>query len=216
MENRLTFNFVPLLPTAAAWDRRPFKHPVYSVGDLFTLLRNHESSLGFGRYLDGYIYFKKGYSSDYYDGSYNRKPYHEPKWWETSAKSCHKGCCKVAPDNWDPETRTYGVQDWRKGFYGKGATWVWCSCQKEKREGGDAPISSEPCKGHPRSEPVPIKPLMITPAKSVSTYQEFRRIKGPGGAEEQFKEIKNKEGIAKVWLNNIGWWNVWCDEPMPV
>ena len=36
-------------------------------------------------------------------------------------------------------------------------------------------------------------------------WQEFRRVCGPGGLEEQFKEIKNKEGIDKIWLKDYGW-----------
>jgi hypothetical protein len=212
MEKRLTFDFIPLMPSAAAWNNRLFKQPVYSEEELFAILKNYEKSLGFGKYLDGYIYFKEGHYSDYYDGSYNRKPYHEYRWWETEAKSCHKGCCTIMPNNWDPVTRTYGVEEWKKGFYGSGAVWYWCSCQKEKRQNSESPISTAPCKGHPRSEPVQVKPVMINPVEQKITVQEFRRIYGPGGAEEQFKEIKNKEGVAKIWLTGIGWWNLLCED----
>ncbi len=52
------------------------------------------------------------------------------------------------------------------------------------------------------------EPAIIMPKPSEKQYQEFKRIRGCGGAEEQYNDIQDKTRISKIWLNNVGWFFV--------
>lgn len=52
------------------------------------------------------------------------------------------------------------------------------------------------------------EPSIIEPHIHKKNYQEFRRIRGCGGAEEQFNEIKDISQISSIWLNKLGWFFV--------
>ena len=200
------FEFYPEGFSAAAWEARPFKRPIYGSDALFTALKMYENRLGFGKYLSGFIYFREGFVSEYNDGTVSGKPYAYVRWWETEMKGCHKGCCKTPPANWDPESRTYALEDWQKGTYVSGAGWLWCACMAAAHPG--EPVSSEPCSGHPRSEQVPMKSYWTKPSPAKRSWQEFRRIGGMGGAEDQYKQIKDVAGISKIYLSGIGGFNI--------
>jgi len=194
--------FTPQGFTEYDWVNRAFKHTPSSIDELFRMLKEHEKKLGFGKYLSGFIYYKDGCYSDYVDGSYTTKPYPHSKWWETEMRSCHKGCCTKAPSNWDPETRTYAKENWQKGKFIK-SLWHWCSCQKEKHP--DEAFLDGECPGHPRSEPVPMQSYWIKPKCTKLGWQEFKRISGIGGAEDQFKRIMRKEEVMRISLMGLGY-----------
>jgi hypothetical protein len=48
------------------------------------------------------------------------------------------------------------------------------------------------------------EPYMIEPTPINKTYQEFKRISGYNGAEEQFNEIKDLSHISSIYLKKIG------------
>lgn len=198
-------NFTPQGFTEHHWANRPFKQNPSSIDELFRMLKEHERKLGFGKYLSGFIYYKDGCYSEYEDGSYSTKPAPHSKWWETELRSCHKGCCTKAPLTWDSDTRTYAKDDWQKGNYFKGV-WRWCSCQKDKHP--DDPFIEGECTGHSRSEPVPMQSYWIKPKAAQQGWQEFKRIGGLGGAEDQFKQIKRKEEVIRISLNGLGYFIV--------
>jgi hypothetical protein len=144
------FHFIPRLPTAEAYNNMAFGD-YHSISTLFSALNKWEAEKKMN--LEGYIYFKEGYEANYPNGT--MKIYNNPRWWESGAKSCVKGCCTWAPEGYVIGTVTPKTGEVRQHW----------------------------------------------PKK----WQEFRRVCGPGGLEEQFKEIKNKEGIDKIWLKDYGW-----------
>jgi len=196
------FDFLPDGFSEKAWANRPFKSTILDVESLIYILTNYEKKLGFGKYLSGIIYYKEGHFSEYYDGTYNKKPRPYSRWWETEVTKCHKGCCTVPPDNWDPVTRTYSVNDSEKGDYDENFEWKWCICQKEAKPNG--PFMSDICAGHPCSEPVPLKSYWIIPKPVKQTWQEFRRIGGPGGLADQISQIKDLKTVLKIRLDKLG------------
>jgi hypothetical protein len=201
MSHTLLFDFLPQSFTKEAWENRPFKRP-YALNDLFTILKEREKQLGFGKYLRGYIYFKEGFFSEYNDGTIRTKPKPYQKWWETDSEKCHKGCCSLPPPNWDPITRTYEVEDSFKGALDNSGKWRWCICQKGKYP--DDSFIDKPCPGHPRSEPIPFRSLWIPPPIIKRDYQEFKRINGSCGLEEQIKNIKNIHTISHFIIFGLG------------
>jgi hypothetical protein len=206
MTTEYNFTFVPQGFTAYEWDNRAFKQNPQNIDNLFTILKTYEKKLSFGKYLSGYFRFKDGVFSDYEDGTYSTKTYAHVRWWETEMKSCHKGCCTKMPGNWDPETRTYGKEDWQKGRYSSTAMWLWCVCQKDKHP--DGPFIDGLCDGHPRGAPVPLQSYWNKPPPRKEGWQEFRRISGLGGAEDQFRQIKRKEDVALIVLHGLGHFTV--------
>lgn len=200
------FTFTPQGFTARDWDNRAFKQAPSSTDELFRILKEYEKKLGFGKYLSGFIYYKNGFFSEYEDGTHSTKPWPQANWWETEMRACHKGCCTKMPSNWDPETRTYAKEDWQKGKFTTKGGWNWCICQKEKHPEG--PFINDTCPGHPRSEPVPLKSYWTKPAPRKQNWQEFRRIPGMGGAEDQFKQIKRKEEVERISLIGLGYFTV--------
>lgn len=151
----ITFTFIPRLPTKKAYDERKFGN-FSSMESFFEGLKKFEKSLGNSNYLSGEIHYKKGLYSTYKDGTESR-PYNNPKWWHTGAKTCLRGCCTEIPE-------------------------------------GEA----ESC----------CEPKTFVPIPWQKDWQEFKRIRGPGGAEEQFMEIKNKEQISRIVINGHGWFRV--------
>ena len=152
MSTDCRFIFIPRLPTAEAYNNKAFED-YHNIASLFTALNKWETEKRIN--LEGYIYFKEGYEANYYG---TMKIYNNPRWWESGAKSCSKGCC-----TWAPEGYVIGTVA-------------------------------------PKTEPV----RQHYPKK----WQEFRRVRGPGGLEEQFAEIKNKVGVEKIWLKDYGWFGV--------
>ena len=151
----ISFTFIPRLPTKKAYDERKFGN-FSSVESFFGWIKHYEKSLGNSKYLSGEIHFKKGFYSTYKDGSESR-PYNNPKWWLTGAKTCLKGCCTEIPE-------------------------------------GEVASCCEP--------------KAFVPIPWQKDWQEFKRIRGPGGAEEQFMGIKNKEQISRIVITGHGRFNL--------
>jgi len=151
MSKDCKFKFLPMLPTAEAYKNKEFSD--YSnTAALFEALKSWESIKKYN--LEGYIYFNEGYESNYEDGT--MKIYNNPKWWESGAKSCFRGCCTKAPEGY---------------------------------------LIGTVVKHEPRQH-------------WAKKWQEFRRVSGPGGLEEQFSLIEQKEGVHTIWIRQIGWFRV--------
>jgi hypothetical protein len=150
-----SFMFFPNLPTEEAYTNMPFKD-YQNMNDLFKALKNKEQTTTIN--IRGYIYYKKGYEAMPPKGTVELT--YNPKWWESGAKSCVKGCCTKAPDGYIIGT-------------------------------------------------VVKKPPYIP---WVKTWQEFKNV---ADLEEQFREIKYKLGIDKIWLSEYGWFNVFIN-PKPL
>jgi len=151
----LKFRFVPNLPTAAAWDNRPFRE-FRGADALFTALKEYEKKGGPFNYLSGWIRFNPGHISTYKDGTEGRA-YNNPRWWKTGAKCCPRKCCTKIP-----EGETYDNTE----------------------------------------------PAVFKPKPAERDWQEFKRISGMCGAEEQFREIADPTTIDKIVLQGIGWFFV--------
>jgi len=89
MVQECTFIFCPLVPTEMAFREKTFSDYV-SISLFFTDLRIRESTSK--NSYSGFIYFKGPYEN-YNDGTMGF--YNNPKWWESGAKSCVNGCCRV-------------------------------------------------------------------------------------------------------------------------
>lgn len=144
------FRFIPRLPTEAAYKNKAFGD-YHNMALLFSALNKWEAEKNHN--LEGYIYFKEGYEAMPPGGT--MRIYNNPRWWESGAKSCARGCCIKAPDGYVIGTVTPKTGEVRQHWAKK--------------------------------------------------WQEFKRVGGSGGLEEQFKEIKNKIGVDKIWLKDYGW-----------
>lgn len=79
------FTFHPVVPTVEAFKNKAFPNYI-SIHEFFSDLKARELV------YFGYIYFKGPYEN-YNDGTSGF--YNNPKWWETGARSCVNGCCRV-------------------------------------------------------------------------------------------------------------------------
>jgi hypothetical protein len=95
MAQSVYFKFTPLTSNDVA----------FADAGLDTLLANmYAKEKALGLLLSGYVYYDDGGSVDdvsVFDGGHSTmKIYNNPRWWESGAKSCVRGCCRKAPDGY--------------------------------------------------------------------------------------------------------------------
>ena len=89
MNRQYCFIFNPELPTIDSYKSKNF--PDYISKDTFFAdikKREQDKQTSYS----GYLYFKGPYEN-FHNGTV--KIYNNPKWWESGAKSCVNGCCKI-------------------------------------------------------------------------------------------------------------------------
>ena len=128
-----------------------------------------------GDNLHGYIYFKDGIISSWSDGTETITK-DTRKWWELGYTSCSKGCCVIPP------------------------------FPTLKEDGSDQDLA-DAVKEHlqmveQKSRPMPKFKSEVIPHNR--GWQEFKRVSGPGGLEEQLSLIEDKTTIRKICFINYG------------
>ena len=176
----MRYRFIPTLPTKAAYDNIAF--PDFNCETAFL---EGLKKKDFGDNLRGYIYFKDGIISKWSDGT-------EPmtkdtrKWWELGYTSCSRGCCVSPPC---PSLIKWGSEQGEQALV---------DAVKEHLKMAEANMEQHRIKPRPMPR---FKPEVIPHKRG---WQEFKRVSGPGGLEEQLSLIEDKTTIRKICLMNYG------------
>jgi len=110
----MSFRFIPSSPTAAAYENKEFSD-FHNAAGLFKAMKSKE--LASGKIYRGTINLKKDRLGEFDDTP--MRIYNNPRWWESGASSCVRGCCKVAPEGYVIGTRlpTVTVRElWKKTY----------------------------------------------------------------------------------------------------
>ena len=111
----MSFRFIPSLPTAAAYANKEF-NDFHNAAGLFKAMKSKE--LASGKVYRGTINLKKDRLGEFDDTP--MRIYNNPRWWESGAKSCVRGCCRAAPEGYIIGTRlpaTAPVRELRQKTY---------------------------------------------------------------------------------------------------
>jgi hypothetical protein len=176
----MKYSFIPLLPTKAAYENMAFSD--YACEK--TLLEGLKKK-DIGDMLRGYIYFNQGIVSEWKDGT-ERVTKDTRKWWELGYTSCSRGCCVSPP--------CPSLINWKSEDGDEALTLA----VKEHREMAEANMAEHAV----RPRPMPRFKSEVVPHKR--GWQEFKRVTGPGGLEEQLSLIKDKSTIWKIYFVNYG------------
>lgn len=191
------FRYVPSSPTKEAFDSRPFNE-IKGLMAFMERLLQYETSHPFTQ-MEGYIRFRPGVSSKYLDGT-EAKEYDTRKWYELGYTSCSGQCCFSIPNPrlsaWksSPEDAT----EEEKAANDAELKDIW----KEITRDTDANYAKH--LAHPKPMPK-FKRKTIQPKRE---WQEFRRVKGPGGMIDQLKQIDNFQDINLIHFKGMGWFYV--------
>lgn len=178
------FVFVPRLPTKAAYANKPFSD-YSSLESLYAALKSKDV----GDALKGYINFREGFYSEYKDGS-EPTTYEERDWHQLGYTSCARGCCFSPPC---PDLISWKESDGREELSRLCKEHVQATEENYARH-LDAP------------NPMPRFERKVILHKR--SWQEFKRVSGPGGLKEQMEGIKDKSTIKSIWLSNFGWFKI--------
>jgi hypothetical protein len=187
---RVNFRFIPRLPTAEAYDQRPFKQDFRGADALIYALKQYEQKKP-NKAVQGIIHLKKGIVSKYLDGT-ELPVYDERKWWELGYTTCPNKCCfmkpnerfnkyKLPPDHSSAEAKAERLE-----------------IIAEILEDAEANFAAH--NEHPRPMPK-FKKRSVPPTRE---WQEFKRIAGPGGFEEQLKLLGNLADVDTISLTGVG------------
>jgi len=176
----MKYVFIPTLPSKEAYENKAF--PDF-VGEKALLegLKKKETLDN----LRGYIYFKEGVLSEWRDGT-EEITRDTRNWYELGYTSCSRGCCFSPPCpkliNWTPDQGKEALTE----------------AMKEHTELTAANIEEHRIKPRPMPR---FKPQIIPHKRG---WQEFKRISGPGGLDEQLSLISDKTTIKKIHFVNYG------------
>jgi len=196
-QDRYTFRFVPFLATKSAWDNRPFRE-FYDMGDFKRALLKYELENKHTQMM-GLIRFKKGTVSKYLDGTEGRT-HDDRKWWELGYTSCPGQCCFLP---YDP--RWYS---WKPAPEGSSEEVVAAAAAELKAISDEMKQIQETNYQKHLANPKPMPKFKRKSIPPIREWQEFRRIKGPGGLVEQIELIANFEDVEKISLTNLGWFYI--------
>ncbi len=175
------FQFVPRLPTKEAWESKAFKTDYWGEQDFLSALISKDSSDN----MKGYIYFREGIVSEYKDGTEGHT-YDTRKWWELGYTCCANRCCFSPPNT---KLMEWKEEDGREAL---------SAIMKEH----ETVVAANHAKHLANPRPMPKFKRTALPIKR--EWQEFKRIKGPGGFIEQYGLIKDKGTIRTIFLLNHG------------
>jgi hypothetical protein len=192
-----TFRYVTSLPTKEAFERRPFD-TITGLNTFMEKLLQYEKANPY-RQLEGWIRFSPGVSSKYYDGT-EPAQYDTRKWYELGYTSCPGECCFSIPNPrlsaWKALPEDATVEE--KAANDAELADIWEETKRVTQE------NYARHKANPRPMPK-FKRKVIPPKRS---WQEFRRIKGPGGMNEQLKQIDNFQDVQMIHFKDMGWFYV--------
>ena len=178
------FTFVPRFPTKAAYANKVFSD-VFGLDAFYQMLKAKD----IGDKLKGYINFKEGIYSEYRDGS-EPDTYEDRNWFELGYTSCARGCCFSPPC---PELLKWKEED--------GLEELTRLCKEHERT-----IAENYAKHLANPNPMPrFERKTILHKRS---WQEFKRVSGPGGLKEQLALIKDVSTIKNIFFSNFGYFRM--------
>jgi hypothetical protein len=191
------FRYVPSSPTKEAFDNRPFNE-IRGLEAFMERLRQYEKDHPFTQ-MEGYIRFRPGVSSKYYDGT-EASTYDDRKWYELGYTSCSGQCCFSIPNPkllaWRPSPDD--ATEEMKAANNAELHELW----KETERVTEANYAKHLANPKPMPK---FKRKTIAPKRE---WQEFRRVKGPGGMIDQLKQIDNFQDINLIHFKGMGWFYV--------
>lgn len=196
-DKEYNFRYVPSSPTKEAFDSRPFNE-IRGVASFMERLLQYEKDHPHMQ-IEGWIRFREGVSSKYCDGT-EAKQYDDRKWYELGYTSCSGQCCFSIPCPrllaWKPAPEDASQEEKDAADAELKALWAETNRITEMNY----------AKHLANPKPMPkFKRKSIPPKRE---WQEFRRVKGPGGMNDQIKQIDNFQDVKIIHFKGMGWFYV--------
>jgi len=188
------FRFIPQLPTKEAFENRPFNEIRGREWFMQRLLDYEKANPS--KKMEGLIRFRPGVASKYYDGT-EAHTYDDRKWWELGYTSCSGQCCFAPP--YEPLIKWKPVPDDATEEEKAANKAELAAIFKEVDRIAEANYAKHVA--NPRPMPK-FRRKTIAPKRE---WQEFRRIKGPGGLNDQLKQIDNFQDVVSISFTGLGW-----------
>lgn len=189
--NSVKFRFITMQATAEAFEQCPFKMDFRGSNALIQALKQYEQKQP-NKAVQGIIHLKKGIVSKYLDGT-EASVLDDRKWWELGYTTCPNKCCFMKPNE------RFVNYELPPDHSSAEAVAERLDIITEILEEAAANFAAH----NERPRPMPkFKKKCVPPTRE---WQEFKRITGPGGFEEQLKLLGNLADVDMISLTGVGY-----------